>query len=496
MQPDKAISFRISRQPLATFAWLLIATACGVIVAVLPLGVALGIFGLAALFIVAIITPLAALIALLILAPLRTLIATESTFQLPLDIGQLTLGAMLLAWVIYRTARGERLLRPVWSPVYLPVLLFTVAAGLTAFSATSLGSWLNEWLKWLQMLVLIALALTFGGGRRWEWLLFGLVLSGVANGIIGVYEFFGGSGADHLLLPSGNYRAFGTFGQPNPFGGFMGLIAPLALMAALGYTIRLWQTWRSRRIVSLESITAPLFYTAASLIIVVGVGISWSRGAWLGFAVSILALAFALPRKAWQSAALLLIVVGGSLLLWSTGRLPATITERVNSATEELFAFDDVRAVEITPENYAVVERLAHWQAALRMAAANPFLGVGMGNYEVVYPDYRLINWPFPLGHAHNYYLNVLAEAGMIGLLAYSFMWGGVIWITWRTRRHPDLLARLTAVGLLGTWTYLSIHSLTDNLYVNNLFLHLGVMLGLLAVLHRQTWKGAPVRLS
>jgi hypothetical protein len=60
-------------------------------------------------------------------------------------------------------------------------------------------------------------------------------------------------------------------------------------------------------------------------------------------------------------------------------------------------------------------------------------------------------------------------------------------------RRHPDALARLVAVGLLGTWTYLGMHSLTDNLYVNNIFLHLGVMLGMLAVLYNQTWKHTPV---
>jgi hypothetical protein len=57
--------------------------------------------------------------------------------------------------------------------------------------------------------------------------------------------------------------------------------------------------------------------------------------------------------------------------------------------------------------------------------------------------------------------------------------------LTWRARRHPDPLARLIAVGLFGTWTYLAVHSLTDNLYVNNLFLHLGVLLGVLALLHR-----------
>ncbi len=92
------------------------------------------------------------------------------------------------------------------------------------------------------MLLLIAICLDLGA---WEWLVFALVLSGIANALIGIYEYFGGSGALHLLIDGVHFRAFGTFGQPNPFGGFMGLLAPVALMAAIGYGYRLWRGWRA-----------------------------------------------------------------------------------------------------------------------------------------------------------------------------------------------------------------------------------------------------------
>jgi hypothetical protein len=49
-------------------------------------------------------------------------------------------------------------------------------------------------------------------------------------------------------------------------------------------------------------------------------------------------------------------------------------------------------------------------------------------------------------------------------------------------------------VGLLGTWIYLAAHSLTDNLYVNNLFLHLGIMIGTVSLLYNQVRSG--VRLT
>ncbi|MCB9451769.1 MAG: O-antigen ligase family protein [Anaerolineaceae bacterium] len=451
---------------------------------VLPLGI-LVIFILTAL-----ITPWSAVIILIVLAPLKTLIATESTFQLPLDIGQLTFIGLLFMWGVDRVVRKYNArsgLRLQWSPIYIPVILFIFVGGLTVFPAQSITAWLTEWLKWLVILVIVILATHLGARDQWRWLVAGLVVAGLANAVVGLYEFFGGSGALHLLINDRFFRAFGTFGQPNPFGGFMGLLLPLALMMALGYAFRTWRIWRAIHTLRSANLAWSIFYGMAALILLAGLVASWSRGAWMGFVVAAGVMAFSFPRKLWQS---LLLVSGGIgliAIMWFGHLLPASIVERVNSATAEYFTFSDVRGVDITPENYAVVERLAHWQAALNMSTARTWLGVGLGNYEVVYPEYRLINWKEALGHAHNYYLNILAEAGIIGLLGYGKAWLMIMWLSWRTRKHPDVLARLVAVGLLGSWTYLSVHHLFDSLYVNNLFVHLGLMLGILSILYNQS---------
>lgn len=488
------------RDSLTALFWCVAATLCGLMIAVLPVPVTVILLVIAMLGLLAAITPIAALVALVILAPLRTLIATEAPFQLPLDIGQIAFAALLVSWVAYNFAHHNALPRLRWTPVYVPLLGFIIVGGLSGFSALSLASWLNEWLKWVQMLLMVAFVLSVAAdGRRWEWLLFALAMAGLANALVGIYEFFGGSGADHLLIAdfaAPRFRAFGTFGQPNPFGGFMGLLIPICAMAALGYGVHAWQVKHSSASQVWQMAGLALFYVVVTGFLIAGIGVSWSRGAWLGFAASIGVIVLVIPRKAWIGLALvgLFGLVFG--VLWFTGSLPTSIVARVNSATEEYFTISDVRGVDISPANYPVVERLAHWQAALNMARANPFLGVGLGNYEVAYPTYRLINWKFPLGHAHNYYLNIFAEAGIVGILVYGKVWACILWFNWRARKHPDVFARLVAGGLLGTWTYLFVHSIFDNLYVNNLFLHLGLILGLLAVLYNQARQYVNLRVA
>lgn len=468
----------------------------GIAIAILPVEFPLIVLAVGGLSLLGLLTPWVPLSALLILAPLRTLIATESPFALPVDLGQILFAALGLFWIAHRIIRSHTLPRLRWTWFYIPLLGFITITALSAFAAQSITNWLSEWLKWIQIAVLIGLCLDIASGRTWERLIFILTIAAVGNAIIGIYQYFGGSGALHLLINEVHFRAFGTFGQPNPFGAFMGIIAPLSLAAAIGCILRAWSKFRATGQFDTEQLVLALFYGLCTVVISAALVFSYSRGAWLGFGLAVSALIVLAPRR--LSTGLLVITAIGLVGagLWLSGRLPASIVDRIRSATEETLAISDVRGVNITPENYALIERLAHWQAAIAMADAHPWFGVGFGNYENAYPGFRLINWEFPLGHAHNYYLNVLAETGMIGLAAYIVLWISYFGISLRLRYHPDPLFRLTAAGLFASGLYIAVHSLTDNVYVNNLFLHIGVIIGLLSVLHNQVRPYAIVETS
>ena len=475
------------------FAWAAAAVLSGILAAFLPVLVTAGLLAGAALLVVILVEPVLALILMLSLAPLKTLIATEAPIALPLDVGQMGLGLALFAWLATRQ-RGQPLPR---TRLYLPLLIIMLGFVPSLFVATSSGAWLSEFLKWVEMLLLVALVVAWGS--RWTWIAFGVVLAATLQALIGLYEFMGGSGAPHLWIAGYRFfRAFGTFGQPNPFSAFMGLVLPLALGLAWGHVQAAWNAWRERpryvRAARVADWWMPVFWLAfyggSALLILAGLLASWGRGAWLGFGAAGVVMVFFAPRRRWQGA--VLVAAGGVLvlMLWWAGLVPLSIQQRVDNALTEFTGFGDMRGVPISDENYAIVERLAHWQAAYNMANDHPFTGVGLGNYEVVYPAYGLPSWPLALGHAHNDYLNLLAETGMIGLAGYLFGWLVIgVW-SLRALAVADPVLRGMVLGLLGTWTHLMVHSVVDKLYVNNLFLHIGVLLGLLAVACTRSWNG------
>ncbi len=472
------------------WGWALGALLLGLALATLPLLWAGALLGATAVFLLSLIQPLFALGLMLLLAPWGAYEARALTGS-PLDSGQVLFFFTLALWL----ARGLRQKRIVLrhTPLAVPLLLFLYVALITLLESASLAAGLRQAAKWVEMLLLIWLTLDLTADlppKRAPWVILALLLlAGVSQGVFGIYQFFWrGEAPPHFMVLGRFYRAFGSFDQPNPFGGYMNLTALPALGALIGVAIA---DLRARivacgvwRVVRRPPFTVYHFSLAiAAAISIAGVLVSWSRGAWLGLTAGAVALVFFLPRRWWQGVGLLLAtaVIAGGLLLagMALNRLPAGVVARITSGFTQDLRFDDVRGVDITHENFAVVERLAHWQAAVGMAQDYFWLGVGFGNYEAAYPAYRLINWPAALGHAHNYYLNLWAEVGLIGLLAYLLFWTAVFWQNIRLLQRADWPQRGIVLGLLAAFMALSIHHLVDNLYVNNIYLHLGVMLGL-----------------
>lgn len=380
---------------------------------------------------------------------------------------------LVLAWLATAVARRELRLE---GGAILAAMLWVLAAMLVSLPvAPSLSLAAKETLKWLEALVVfLFVAANVRDRVAVQRVLLVAVVAGVAESLYALYELARGTVPASFAIGS-VVRASGTFGQPNPFGGYVGTLLPLAVVLAL----------------VVRPLPGRLVLGLGAGIITLAVLASQSRGAWLG--VSAAAVAGLLV---WSHRSRLLFVpaaYGAAVVavLALLGLVPAEVLARLGTIAE-YFGIFDVRQVPLTPENWAVVERMAHWQAGWGMFLDSPWLGVGPGNYPVVYDRYFLPGWVDPLGHAHNLYLNMAAEtglAGLVGLLgllvaAYARALGALLGAPaarpgeptrWPGQRH-------LALGLLASLVVFTIHNLFDNLLVHGMSVQFGLLLGLIHV--------------
>ena len=264
-------------------------------------------------------------------------------------------------------------------------------------------------------------------------------------------------------------RAHGTFEQPNPYGGYLALVLPLALALALA---------APRRGLRLAGF-------GASAALGLGILLSLSRGAWLG-TLAALSVVWLLESQRNRLRAIALAYVGltATLIALILGLIPAAILARFT----DLFVYGSRLVQELragpNPDNWAILERVSQWYAGWQMLANNPFLGVGIGNYPKAYETYALPGWPTGVGHAHNYYLNLAAEGGLLTFVAFLFFMGLAWRLAIRTwRQAPDNWGRMLALGLMGSLAAFTAHSLVDSLFVHSIGILLGILFGILSAL-------------
>jgi putative inorganic carbon (HCO3(-)) transporter len=449
-----------------------------VVLAVVGIGLAIGlpeqsldvVLGVAAVgtLLVALIQPIVALPLLLLAVPFGGLTrgaSGDTTPDLTFGAAEVLVALLAVAWL----AQGVRRRRVNVAAGAIVILALAVVS-LAAFSivyADDRPAAIKESLKWLELLLAMLIVVDLAAEPRLaRWVIGAMLVAGGAEAAYGAVQFVTDTGPGAFQL-SGALRAFGHFDQPNPFAGYLTTILPLATCMALCPANPTRFRWLSLGAVGLLG---------------VGIGLSQSRGAWLGGTVAALCLLLAWSR--FTRRLLIPCALGGALALALavSGLLPAAILDRL-AQTIEYFGVFDVRTVEVTSENWAVVERMAHWQAGWYMFVDHPWLGVGAGNYAAAYGRYFVGSWREALGHAHNYYLNILAELGVLGgtllslLLAVAFRQLGGALV--RSELLRDTFWRAVLAGVFGGLIVFCIHNLFDSLFVHSVNIQVGVQLGL-----------------
>lgn len=363
----------------------------------------------------------------------------------------------------------------------LPWLFFLwallLAAAFTPFSTSEAIKATMRWgvafTTWLMTVSLVR--------QRWHALaLVGcLLLAPAAEAAIGLAQFAGGSGPPSFHIAAGLpfVRAYGTIGQPNSFAGYLNMAWPLAL--ALSWLL----TVGSRQPSAILPTTRWPWLVALWLLtglLLTGLLASFSRGGWLGALAGLAGLALAWGRRA--RLALLALIGAGvlALALGAGGLLPAAVAQRLQGIGGYLLPFD-AGAVAVTPANFALVERMAQLQAGWRMLLEHPLTGVGPGNFSLAYPGVAVGQWYVPRGHAHNYYVQIAVEAGLIGWSAYLLLIASVFCAARHALRSvKEPIWHSVLLGCCGIIAAVLGHNLFENLHVLNFGIQLAAVWGLI----------------
>jgi len=105
------------------------------------------------------------------------------------------------------------------------------------------------------------------------------------------------------------------------------------------------------------------------------------------------------------------------------------------------------------------------WRDTVTMIAERPTFGFGPGNYELVYEKYRqrVKNVRVVMVHAHNEYLELLAEYGLVGgLLALGVALSVSIQLIRFICTSPRTYHALPAAALLGALAGTAVHGMFD----------------------------------
>jgi putative inorganic carbon (HCO3(-)) transporter len=429
----------------------------------------------------------------LILLPLAALLPITSAIRLgPASVTDLLLAAAVGLWYVDGARRRTLTLRG--SPVIALTAVYVGVLIASAWGAANFGEAAREVIKWVELLALLLVAPALLTHEQVPWVAAAMVMGATAQALLGLYQFIFAVGPEYFVLLGRFMRAYGSFGQPNPFGGYMGLSLPVALSLA----IWAWQEIVRERTLRWQVWAWVAFYSGSTVVIAAGLLASWSRGAWLGAAAGVLVVLVLRSRPAaiLSGVALLLLLAGLLLGAFSPDIIPAPVAQRM-ADIPEYFGLTDVLSQPVTDENFSVLERVAHWVAAQRMWALAPWLGVGPGNYAQVYPTVRLPQWEDALGHAHNIYLNAAAETGLIGLAAFLAMIATALAFVWRqlraARRVATTYGRWRAalmVGILGVLVHVCVHNVVDNLFVQGMVLQVGLWLAIAHVDRRADRTG------
>ena len=304
---------------------------------------------------------------------------------------EIMFGVMLIGWLIERLHPQTRT-KSVWCQPQLRPLLVAMGVFLAVcalsilvsdYPAKSAQGFFNKWLEYILFGVITA-----DVGSRPRVLQRSLIVMACSSALVVIEAISQEIWGKGLLrgYPVSTYgRMTGPYTNPIDLATY--------LMVAVPILLTFW--------ISCHGWFRGLL--AGLLLLLIGCfGRTEASGAWVGFCVGMAAIiSFDQKIRRYGIVVLMMLVLVGGFWLLHVGRLNSTFSSH----------------------EIGTQDRIAMWQAAIGMIRDRPILGHGLNTFMANYLDYWVGGERMPR-YAHNCYLQMAAETGLVGLAAFLVLLG------------------------------------------------------------------------
>ncbi len=293
------------------------------------------------------------------------------------------------------------------------------------------------------------------GRREMISLLDTVVLSSVIQVVFGLLKYIQGNRYFFLFFypyeesEKLRNRLTGTLGNSDHFAFYLEMILPLVL-ALFFVHLRLFESRKSLRekFLSIEKEgKSTVFYFTAVVLLGVGIILTGSRGGVVTMILSV--IIFALfsaylrfsPGVQKKVKIIFILIIGVVLLFGVQNTLERFLKTRIGE------------------ENRFNIR----WPAVMAMVSDFPLMGTGFGTFRYSYYLYDKEGGDRWTTHAHNDYLEVFSDGGMVGgILLLSLI--GMVMVSfyrmWWKRRHPEV--KMLGLGITVGLFAVIFHSIFD----------------------------------
>jgi O-antigen ligase len=310
------------------------------------------------------------------------------------------------------TMPGVRLALMLFACYWLPALVSAIDAVEPGKTWTQVAAQL----RYAPFAVFVAA--TLKSDAQWAWLLRATALLVLVWVLDAWVQSITGSSLGGAMDSD---RVSGIFGADNlKLGGVLAVLSPLPLACAQ-------QRWGMRGVF------------IAALLLAGAILLAGARAAWLVYALVLVGWCVKPFAGRVRHAILLLVVLigAGAALGYAVYRLSPSFAERMDRTLH--LASGTTRDVD-----HALAGRLPIWRTAAAMAQAHPVNGVGVRGFRHAYGQYAAVDDPWRVQggalHPHQVVLEVVAETGIVGLLAWLL--AGLLVVSAVARADPSSRAR------------------------------------------------------